>query len=236
MSRLDLTLSSAAVSRMDDAPLLLHLLIMSGLDSDQAQRLTRSLLATYQSLEHIISLPRDTLLSHPGLGENAAVFLLFLPHLLARYTSSRTRHALRISSASHLESLILPHFQGQRLERVYALCLDRDMEVLTGGLTAQGSSVAVACSLHRVLELALTHQASGVILAHNHPDGALCFSRSDLIATTALSYELSKVGVALLEHYLVANNQFLSLRQLELSGQRPERILSYPGWFDLKGP
>lgn len=220
------------IIRMNDVQLLTHLLTLAGTAPARAGRLARSLLAPDRSLEQVLALPQDTLMKHPGLGEGPAAFLLLLPALIRRYSSAQASQSIRLEDRSDLERLLLPHFSGQSVERVYAFYLDRDLNLLTGALAAQGGSAAVSCSVRRVLELALRHRAKGVILAHNHPDGSPVFSKSDLLSTSVLFQELALVDVLLLDHYLLAGDRIISLKELSLERKAPPFPFPLPAaWF-----
>ena len=63
-----------------------------------------------------------------------------------------------------------------------------------------------------ILELALRHHASGVILVHNHPGGSPNPSRQDRELTDTLSRLSSELGLRLLDHLIVAGDDFVSFR------------------------
>ena len=56
---------------------------------------------------------------------------------------------------------------------------------------------------------ALAHQASSVVVAHNHPSGVLTPSHSDIAVTQKVSKALM-----LLDHLIVAEGRCVSLRNL----------------------
>lgn len=57
-----------------------------------------------------------------------------------------------------------------------------------------------------MVKLALSHNAAGVILAHNHPSGSVEPSQSDEVLTRALAAALALVDVRVLDHFIVAGN------------------------------
>ena len=57
--------------------------------------------------------------------------------------------------------------------------------------------------------------ASSIILCHNHPGGTLKASKQDILFTKKIN-EYSKVfNINLLDHIIIANNKFISMKQLE---------------------
>jgi DNA repair protein RadC len=60
---------------------------------------------------------------------------------------------------------------------------------------------------------ALHHQASAVILAHNHPSGSVQPSRADEALTQTLKSALALVDVRVLDHIIVAQGHSLSMAE-----------------------
>ncbi|SFM53825.1 DNA repair protein RadC [Nitrosomonas communis] len=67
-----------------------------------------------------------------------------------------------------------------------------------------------------VVKAALKHNAAAVILAHNHPSGVAEPSRADQILTDTLKQSLSLVDVKVLDHFIIAGAQTLSMAELGL--------------------
>lgn len=212
---------------MNDVQLLAHLLGMAGLDTTSAREASHSLLDGRRELQQVLDLPQEKLLGDPLLGEGAATFLLLLSALIKRYTHAASS-TTPLQDSKDVYQLLAPHFSGQRFERVCAFLLGKDLQPFTSVLVGQGGPAAVTFSIRRLLDLVLNHRASGVILAHNHPDGVLAFSRSDLTSTYTLAQELALIDVPLLDHYLVAGKHILSLRY--------KTVISPPESFPIPFP
>ncbi len=221
------------ITQMNDVQLLAHLLDMAGLETTPAREVSHALLDSFHDLRQVLAQPQDILVPYPGLGENAAAFLLLIPALMERYTSTVPDRPNPLASREDILTLVSPHFYGQDFERVCAFLLGDDLQPITSVLIAQGGRAAVSCTTQRVLELVMNHRARGVILAHNHPDALPYFSRSDFFATSVLARELSLVDIPLLDHYLIAGEHIISMRRftgfLRASGVRlPVAWIWYP--------
>ena len=59
----------------------------------------------------------------------------------------------------------------------------------------------------------MIYNASFAILAHNHPSGFALPSMADIETTKTVSSALSLVGVRLLDHIVVADDDYVSMRQ-----------------------
>ena len=63
---------------------------------------------------------------------------------------------------------------------------------------------------------ALHHQASAVVLAHNHPSGAARPSAADEALTRTLAAALGLVDVRVLDHVIVGTGEVVSMSEMGL--------------------
>jgi len=64
-----------------------------------------------------------------------------------------------------------------------------------------------------VVKAALTHNASTLILAHNHPSGEVEPSKADLLLTKRLQQALALVDISILDHIVVAGRHTYSFAE-----------------------
>ena len=98
-------------------------------------------------------------------------------------------------------------------EHVLALLLDTRHRVVGVHTVAVGD--LNTCPLHprEVFKCALLCNAAAVILCHNHPSGDLQPSRADVAITRRLAEAGGLVGIAVLDHIIVAGGGYTSLRE-----------------------
>ena len=61
--------------------------------------------------------------------------------------------------------------------------------------------------------MALGANATSVVIAHNHPSGLAIPSNEDRLTTRKLAVALDAVELQLVDHIVVADNEFVSLLQ-----------------------
>ncbi len=76
---------------------------------------------------------------------------------------------------------------------------------------SRGVVNTVEVSVRRIVEQALKKNAVGVILAHNHTSGIALPSREDEITTIQVKKALSMVGIELIDHIVVADDDYVSM-------------------------
>jgi DNA repair protein RadC len=65
----------------------------------------------------------------------------------------------------------------------------------------------------KVLEKALKHKASAIILVHNHPSGHVRPSDADIRLTRVLQDAARVMDIVLHDHLIVGENRFFSFRE-----------------------
>ena len=107
----------------------------------------------------------------------------------------------------------MPLFYGRRNEMVYLLCLDAKCKVLSCKLLGEGSVNSAGVPVRRIVETALAANATSVVLAHNHPSGLAVPSDADVLTTRRVAMALDAVEIELLDHIVVADDDYVSMAQ-----------------------
>ena len=195
---------------MTDAELLELLLRFS---TEDAKALTERILAQCPNIAAVIEADADTLRSIEGIDEASVLLLRLVPELHRRYFLSRSRDEKRLTTSADFGRFLLPYFYGARDEMVYLLLLDAAGTVLNCKLIGHGSVNSANVPMRRVVQEALTANASGVVLAHNHPSGVALPSKEDADLTARLRDTLDALQILLLDHIVVADDDFVSMRE-----------------------
>lgn len=203
------------VPGMTDLQLLSYLLTLAGMSTQAARPAAHTLLDSYDSLASILTLPSSTLVGDPRLDENSGAFLALVGAMVSRYVDRFHRSELVVTDKETVSRLLAPHLQDSKVERVCVICVDRDFHLLgSSAVVTRGEADSVSLPIRRLLSLALSSNAYGVILAHSHPDGVPRFSPADLATTYALCAKLAVLGVSLLDHYIWADSLVSLYEQL----------------------
>lgn len=188
----------------------LELLLCFGIPRRDTNELAHALLAHFGSLAGVLDASYDDLRNAPGMTENAAVLLHLINNIARKCAISRT-NARIVNSTQEAGRFLLPFFQGLRDEVVYLLCLDAKGKVLDCRALFEGSTNAASISVRKIAEVALSTNAVSVVLAHNHPSGLAIPSPEDEAATRRVWTALHNLDITLLDHIIVADQDFVSL-------------------------
>lgn len=194
---------------LTDAELLELLLRFTG---DGAGERAEAVLARFPNIAAVMEADTEALSTVSGLSENDVLLLRLVPELHRRYFLSRTQTEERLTGSAAFGRYLLPYFYGARDEMVYLLSLDAAGKVLNCRLLGHGSVNSANVPARRLVQEALGANATAVVLAHNHPSGIALPSKEDVELTLRLRDALDVMDILLLDHIVVADDDFVSMR------------------------
>lgn len=148
-----------------------------------------------------------------GLGPAKRAELLAVLELARRALSQRLQERTVMDSPSAMRDYWQLHL-GARGHEVFAvLFLDVQHRMLAMEELFRGTLTQTSVYPREVVLRALHHQASAVVLAHNHPSGSVRASRADEMLTQTLKSALALVDVRVLDHIIVSQGQSLSMAE-----------------------
>lgn len=183
--------------------------------------LAHRLLNSFGSLSAVLDAPLDALLDF-GLTETQATLLKLIPEMSRLYIDDKHNNNDKVVNYETLGKSIIRKFIGRENENVLLLLLDSKGKEVFCGIVAKGSLNSTNLPVRKIVDYSLRYNAKSAIIAHNHPSGFALPSKGDIEATINIKNALGLIGVALLDHYIVADNDSISLAQTN----------AVPGLFD----
>ena len=171
-----------------------------------------ALLSRFGTLDGVFSAPESELKKVSGVGDAAAQLIRLVPQVARRCLMSRSAQIEILDTTSKCGQYLLPYFHGESEEVVYLLCLDAKCKALDCVLIHRGGVNVASIAARKVVKAALDANATSVVLSHNHPSGLALPSPEDRQTTLVLKAALEAVGIVLADHIIVADDDFVSLR------------------------
>ena len=190
----------------------LELLLYYAIPRRDTNPIAHRLMERYGSLTAVLSAPAEDLKKVEGIGESAAVLLKIAGQIGRKARLSDTTQSRAMTDVETVGAYLLERYAGETHEVIYELCLDRKGKLLACKRLHDGGAASAALDIRKV-ENAILTSASTVILAHNHPSGIALPSDDDCAATTHAAQALQTIGVALADHIIVADDDFVSMAQ-----------------------
>lgn len=200
------------LSNFDDHNVL-ELLLFYAQPRKDTNPIAHRLLDTFGSLDAVFEASPEALMNVEGVGESAAVLIHLVPEAARRYRIAKESPGTILRSTGEIGRFLIPHFMNTRGEAVYLVCLDPKRRVIDCSLLASGGPTSVPISVRQIAETALLHNAAAVILAHNHPNGLALPSAEDRAATNQVRTALHALNIDLIDHIIVAGEDFVSMAE-----------------------
>lgn len=195
----------------------LEVLLYYAIPRKDTNPIAHALIERFGSLEQVLDAPQEELEKVPGITNNVAVLMKLVTEMGRMYLVKRTKNIRVLKTIKECGEYLMPYFFGRVNETVFLLCLDAKCKVLACREVGEGSVNSANVPIRRIVEIALATKASSVVLAHNHPSGLALPSGEDIATTRRVAAALSTVDVQLVDHIIVADDDFVSLAQ---SGHR----------------
>jgi DNA repair protein RadC len=191
----------------------LELALYYAIPRQDTKHIAHRLINHFGSLYDVFEASIEELSAIEGMGENSAALLKLMPAMGRKCQISKSRNNCVLNSTKAAGDYLLPYFMFQGYELVYVVCLDVKNRVLGCREIARGSPNMAEISMRKIVELALSKKASGIIIAHNHTSGIAIPSIEDEDTTNKIASALAGIGVKLLDHIIVAGDDFVSMAE-----------------------
>jgi DNA repair protein RadC len=192
---------------------LLAVLLGAGIRGLNAAELARRLLEEWGGLAALLGSSAAELERAKGLGPARAARLVAAVELGRRYLTApqarRSSFEAPLDAARFLKArlLDLPH------EVFCCLFLDTRHRLIRCEELFRGTIDGATVYPREVVKRALQHNASAIILGHNHPSGVSEPSEADRNITLKLAKALALVEIRLLDHLVVSRGGHVSLAE-----------------------
>lgn len=192
---------------------VLELLLFYAIPQGDVNPLAHRLVEHFGSLSGVLNAPHEELVKVKGVGENTATLIRLLPAISARYLEQCGQLGGELIGSWQFQELLMPLFLGARNEMVYLVCMDGKNKLLACRKLGEGIADSVTITARKVMEAALSCNAAKVALAHNHVSGIAMYSPADVATTGEVYRLLAQVGIELTDHFVVANDDMVSMRE-----------------------
>lgn len=189
----------------------LELLLCYSIPRKDTNGIAHDLLSHFGSVSQVLEAPVEELQKVPGMGAESALMLNMMPQAFRFYQVDKNKKIHALTTLDKCGEYLVRYFQGRRNENVFLLCLDAKCRVLCCRQLTEGSVNSANLSVRQVVEVALGVGATSVVLAHNHPSGIALPSEEDRQITMQIRQALGTMGIELVDHIIVADNDFVSM-------------------------
>lgn len=190
---------------------LLAILLGSGSRNESAVELAKRVLNSVdRNLNELSRLSLFDLMKFKGIGEAKAITIAAALELGRRRQSADLPELPVIRCSTDAFRYIAPFLQDLAHEEFWMLILNKGNKVVGKEQISIGGTDATIVDARIVFRKALESKAVSIIVCHNHPSGTLRPSQADVNLTRKLKQAGETLGVALLDHLILADKGYYS--------------------------
>lgn len=193
---------------------LLALIIRTGTSEKSAVQLAEDVIS--YACEEIGDLGRadvKELTEIDGIGTSKACSIVASIELAKRIISDSGHEKRKtIRDGTDVAELLMQEMLYEKREMLIELLLNVKGEVESKFIVSVGELAGTNVHPREVFSPAIRKGAAAVIIAHNHPSGDPTPSDDDILATRRLVEASRIIGIKLVDHVIVGNGTFTSLR------------------------
>ena len=166
------------------------------------------------SLYNIFEASDKLLKDVDGISDQTVLFIRILKDITRLYNIERADKSEdnNIGSKKAQEDRLVAHFTGKQKEEVVLITLNNKMERISLDVIYTGSVNSTKVDINKMVKIALENNASGVIVAHNHPNGPDYPSSEDLNTTNRLENLFNEISIHFVDHYVVSDTKISSIK------------------------
>ncbi|MBE9562976.1 MAG: DNA repair protein RadC [Proteobacteria bacterium] len=189
---------------------LLAIFLRVGIKGKTAIDLAKDLLEEFGDLRSLLGADQQRFCEAKGLGNAKYAQLQACVEMSRRYLRECLERGDALSSPEATRNFLMSELSGRPHEVFACLFLDTKNRVIAFDEIFHGTIDGASIYPREVAKKALKHNASAVILAHNHPSGVAEPSSADIIITKRLKEILELIDVRVLDHFIVGDGCYIS--------------------------
>ena len=197
---------------------LLAIIIKSGTREETSVQLAQKILLLNENrdknnLNFLRDITIEELIKIKGIGKVKAIQIKATCELASRMNSIDNYKNITINKPSDVVDILFEEMRFEKQEILKVVILGNKNKLLKIKDIAKGTGNFVKASIKDVLNEAVKVQAMQIILVHNHPSGDPSPSKEDIDITIRLKECGNIIGIGLLDHIIIGNNKYVSLKE-----------------------
>ncbi|ADG83384.1 DNA repair protein RadC [Thermincola ferriacetica] len=192
---------------------LIAILLGTGTRTCTAVQLASQLLSAFGGLKELVGASVEEISSIKGIGLAKATQVKAALELAGRLSLLAGEKKYTIRTPEDVAGILMEKMRHYDREHFLAIMLNTKNQVLNIETVSIGHLNASLVHPREIFKSAIKKSAAALIVAHNHPSGDPHPSKEDILITKRLVEVGEIIGIEVLDHVILGDNNFTSLKQ-----------------------
>lgn len=192
---------------------ILEMLLFYSVPRKNTNEMAHQLIDRFGSLAGVLEARPADLKKIDGIGDNSVALIKLILPIANIYFNTKNNDPKKFNSIDEIGNFLVTKYIGLCEEALSITCLDGTGKFVSFNIVERGDISSVGVSTRSIIELVLEKNVSCVIMAHNHPSGIALPSGADVEVTQTVKNALSHIGVKLIDHIIISDDDFVSMAQ-----------------------
>lgn len=197
---------------------LLAIILRTGTAGESALSVAGNILALaggrHRGLLGLHHVTLQELMEVRGIGQVKAVKIKCIAELSNRIAKANAKQSVQFTKPETVAAYYMERLRHEETEQTILVMTDGRNYLIDDVMISKGTVNASLLSPREIFVTALRHKAVNILLLHNHPSGDAAPSREDEALTRRLKEAAELLGIGFVDHIIIGDNQYTSLKQL----------------------
>ena len=193
---------------------LLAIILRTGIRGENVVALSNRLLSEVEGLDGLLISNYAEMTNIKGIKKIKASQLIAMVELFKRFKTLRSQNQnCKISSPKNISDMLMNEMTDLNQEVLKLIMLNTKNKVIGIKDIFKGSLNTSIVHPREIFSEAVKRNSASIIICHNHPSGDPTPSKEDINITIRLKECGSIMGINLLDHIIIGNEKFVSLKE-----------------------
>lgn len=192
---------------------LVAILLRTGTKEESVLLLANRILNSFDKIQDLKNATVEEMMAVKGIGQAKAVQLLAAAEIGKRIYRRHSEGRYVIKSPEDAAAYLMTDMSSLLQEHFVVLFMNVKNEVLHKQTIFIGSLNSSIVHPREIFREAVKRSAASIIVSHNHPSGNPSPSPEDIEVTKRLVEAGSIMGIELLDHIIIGDHRFISLKE-----------------------
>ncbi|MGL5379376.1 RadC family protein [Clostridium sp.] len=193
---------------------LLAVILKTGTRGENIISLSTRVLSEVRGLDGLLNISLNDITSIKGIKNSKASQIIAIAELFKRFKTLKAQNKdYKITSPNDVGSLLINEMSALHQEVLKLIMLDTKNKIIGIKDVFKGTLNTSIVHPREIFSEAVKRNCANIIVCHNHPSGDPTPSKDDINITIRLKECGKFMGIELLDHIIVGNGKFISLKE-----------------------